>query len=346
MVSMAIMVASFRALARRLARRRAAGRRCTCAPAAATAALLDAGRAAANRARCRACARVEFLRVQNVCCSIRARPRVACSRARSIERDVAARLPLVEATRARPRPARRRRSGSTRRCATLWLSRRGRRVELPLAGQATPRSSSPASGATTGGSRARVLIERDDYVALTGDRDAQRRRALARRRAPIADRSAKRVRRRRPARAIASSSRRPARSARCRSRSSTARSRSPMRSKLRPSRSGSSGSRRAFGALVLARRREFGMLRHLGMTRRADRRDARDRRRAARARVGVAAGIALGGAISLVLIYVVNRQSFHWSMDLAVPVVGLFAVRACAASRSRHRDARRGGRRR
>ncbi len=35
----------------------------------------------------------------------------------------------------------------------------------------------------------------------------------------------------------------------------------------------------SFGALVLARRREFGMLRHLGMTRRADRRDARDRRR-------------------------------------------------------------------
>ncbi len=37
------------------------------------------------------------------------------------------------------------------------------------------------------------------------------------------------------------------------------------------------------GAIVLARRREFGMLRHLGMTRRADRRDARGRGRPARA---------------------------------------------------------------
>ena len=36
------------------------------------------------------------------------------------------------------------------------------------------------------------------------------------------------------------------------------------------------------GAIVLARRREFGMLRHLGMTRAADRRHARRRRRAAR----------------------------------------------------------------
>ena len=28
---------------------------------------------------------------------------------------------------------------------------------------------------------------------------------------------------------------------------------------------------------------------------------------------------ALGGALSLVLVYVVNRQSFNWSIDLAVP---------------------------
>ena len=31
----------------------------------------------------------------------------------------------------------------------------------------------------------------------------------------------------------------------------------------------------------------------------------------------------LGGVISLILIYVVNRQSFHWSMDLSVPWSGL-----------------------
>ena len=35
--------------------------------------------------------------------------------------------------------------------------------------------------------------------------------------------------------------------------------------------------------------------------------------------VGLAVGLALGAVISLVLIHVVNRQSFHWSMDLSVP---------------------------
>jgi putative ABC transport system permease protein len=73
-------------------------------------------------------------------------------------------------------------------------------------------------------------------------------------------------------------------------------------------------------AIVLARRREFGMLRHLGMTRRqvgamlaAE--------GALLAVLGAAVGLALGGAISLVLIHVVNRQSFHWSMDVHVPAL-------------------------
>jgi putative ABC transport system permease protein len=35
--------------------------------------------------------------------------------------------------------------------------------------------------------------------------------------------------------------------------------------------------------------------------------------------IGLSAGFALGWLISLVLIHVVNRQSFHWSMELAVP---------------------------
>jgi len=74
------------------------------------------------------------------------------------------------------------------------------------------------------------------------------------------------------------------------------------------------------GAIVLARRREFGMLRHLGMTRRQI-----GAMLAAEggllALIGVAVGLALGGAISLVLIHVVNRQSFNWSMDLHPPYV-------------------------
>ncbi len=72
------------------------------------------------------------------------------------------------------------------------------------------------------------------------------------------------------------------------------------------------------GAIVLARRREFGVLRHLGMTRRQI-----GAMLAAEggllAVLGVAAGLVLGGAISLILIHVVNRQSFNWSMDLHPP---------------------------
>ena len=78
----------------------------------------------------------------------------------------------------------------------------------------------------------------------------------------------------------------------------------------------------SFGALVLARRREFGLLRHLGMTR---------RQIAAMLAVegalvsgiGLVVGFCLGALISLILIHVVNRQSFHWSMELFVPWAAL-----------------------
>ena len=75
----------------------------------------------------------------------------------------------------------------------------------------------------------------------------------------------------------------------------------------------------SFGALVLARSREFGMLRHVGMTRAPDRRHARRGGRAGERALGLALGLALGWVISLVLIHVVNRQSFHWSMELHSP---------------------------
>ena len=38
------------------------------------------------------------------------------------------------------------------------------------------------------------------------------------------------------------------------------------------------------------------------------------------------AGLALGGITGLILIHVVNRQSFHWSMDLHVPWLSLAAL--------------------
>lgn len=90
---------------------------------------------------------------------------------------------------------------------------------------------------------------------------------------------------------------------------------------------GLAGVAASFAALAAARRREFGMLRHLGLTRRQIG-WMLAQEGALAAGVGVLAGLAVGGAIGLVLIEVVNRQSFHWSMDIHVPwgALGLFGV--------------------
>jgi putative ABC transport system permease protein len=76
----------------------------------------------------------------------------------------------------------------------------------------------------------------------------------------------------------------------------------------------------SLGAIVLARRREFGMLRHLGVTR-AQVAAMLAAEGGLLALVGAFAGLAAGGAISLILVYVVNRQSFNWSMELHLPLV-------------------------
>jgi len=74
----------------------------------------------------------------------------------------------------------------------------------------------------------------------------------------------------------------------------------------------------AFGAQALARRAEFGMLRHVGMLRRQVVGMLAGEGVMLGA-IGVAYGLVLGFVLSLVLVYVVNRQSFNWSIDLAVP---------------------------
>jgi putative ABC transport system permease protein len=97
---------------------------------------------------------------------------------------------------------------------------------------------------------------------------------------------------------------------------------------------GLTGLSSSFGALVLARRREFGMLRHVGMTRRQIAAMLATEGFAVSG-LGLAVGLALGWVISLILIHVVNRQSFHWSMDLAVPwgtLAAFGAVMLIAAS--------------
>jgi putative ABC transport system permease protein len=83
----------------------------------------------------------------------------------------------------------------------------------------------------------------------------------------------------------------------------------------------------AASSTALARRAEFGMLRHLGMLRRqvigmlaAE--------GILMSTIGVVYGLALGVGLSLVLVFVVNRQSFNWSIDLAVPVRQLLLLSA------------------
>jgi putative ABC transport system permease protein len=75
----------------------------------------------------------------------------------------------------------------------------------------------------------------------------------------------------------------------------------------------------AAGSTALARRAEFGMLRHIGMRRRQIIGMLADEGILTSA-FGVIYGLALGLALSLVLVYVINRQSFNWSIDLDVPV--------------------------
>jgi putative ABC transport system permease protein len=97
---------------------------------------------------------------------------------------------------------------------------------------------------------------------------------------------------------------------------------------------GLTGLSSSFGALVLARRREFGMLRHLGMARRQIAAMLATEGLAVSA-LGLAVGVGLGWVISLILIHVVNRQSFHWSMELAIPwgpLAAFGAVMLIAAS--------------
>src|SRR3954467_9414836 len=63
-------------------------------------------------------------------------------------------------------------------------------------------------------------------------------------------------------------------------------------------------------AQTLARKREFGMLRHVGMTRR-QLGAMLAMEGAVLASIGAVAGLLLGFLISLILVHVVNRQSFH-----------------------------------
>jgi putative ABC transport system permease protein len=74
----------------------------------------------------------------------------------------------------------------------------------------------------------------------------------------------------------------------------------------------------AASSTALARRAEFGVLRHIGMLRRQII-GMLASEGLLLSGFGVLYGLTLGGLLSLVLVYVVNRQSFNWSIDLAIP---------------------------
>ena len=74
----------------------------------------------------------------------------------------------------------------------------------------------------------------------------------------------------------------------------------------------------SFSAQVLARRKEFGLLAHLGLTR-SQILGLVTAEGAVWTTVGAIAGLALGLAVAAVLVHVVNPQSFHWTMDLSLP---------------------------
>jgi putative ABC transport system permease protein len=80
-----------------------------------------------------------------------------------------------------------------------------------------------------------------------------------------------------------------------------------------------------FSAQTLARAKEFGMLRHIGVTRRQILAILAAEGGLLTA-LGIAVGFVLGASISLVLVFIVNPQSFHWTMQLHVPWESLAGV--------------------
>jgi putative ABC transport system permease protein len=74
----------------------------------------------------------------------------------------------------------------------------------------------------------------------------------------------------------------------------------------------------SLSAQVLARRKEFGLLAHLGLTRRQVLAVVSGEAAAWMA-AGTLIGLVLGLAVSVVLVFVVNPQSFHWTMELVLP---------------------------
>ena len=89
----------------------------------------------------------------------------------------------------------------------------------------------------------------------------------------------------------------------------------------------------AASSTALARRAQFGMLRHIGILR-AQVLWMLASEGAILSALAVLYGLLLGGLLSLILVYVINRQSFNWSIDLSVPWLELAALGAALIAAS------------
>jgi putative ABC transport system permease protein len=96
---------------------------------------------------------------------------------------------------------------------------------------------------------------------------------------------------------------------------------------------GLSGVAATFSAQTLARAKEFGMLRHVGVTR-GQVLGILAIEGGCLTLLGVATGFVLGLLISLILVFVVNPQSFHWTMQLHLPWPLLASVAAVLVAAS------------
>ncbi|MBK5103573.1 MAG: ABC transporter permease [Burkholderiales bacterium] len=265
--------------------------------------------------------RVEFLRFQQLLLDP-GKPRVALL-ARSLERkDAAARLPLVG-------DAMLPRTGEP---PPLWASEAmvdlygyavGKVVELPLAGE-LQRFTVAGIWRDYARQHGSVIIERNLYITYSGDRNANDAALYL---APGANPAA--IERAIRASVPGASNLEFGSPGTIRARSLNVFDRTFAVTYALEAVAvliGLFGLSSSFGALVLARSREFGMLRHVGMTRRQIGAMLAAEGALVSA-LGLALGLALGWVISLVLIHVVNRQSFHWSMELHSPW-GLLALLA------------------
>ena len=90
---------------------------------------------------------------------------------------------------------------------------------------------------------------------------------------------------------------------------------------------GLAGVAATMSAQTIAREREFGMLRHLGLTR-GQLTTMLATEGAIVGLTGALAGIGLGLALAQVLIHVINPQSFNWTMATRIPIGTLAGVAA------------------